>query len=278
MHPMTATGSLSTARRRRTTATRLLVIGAALLATLALAGPGRAITFGQLDDPNDPLFPNVGALLVDLDDGSGPFPICSGTLIAPRTFLTAAHCIAWTVGMPSVAWSADFGHDATDPSGAIPGTAVMHPGYPGRFGGEHADIAVLVLDWAPGIEPAMVAPAGYLNGLMKAGTLRSKEFTTAGFGTIRDDKTRAWQAIGYDGLRRWATQSAWSLQKPWLLLSMNPSTGSGGTCYGDSGGPHFVDGYLVSLTVTGDRYCRATDMTYRVDTPSSLGFLAPYLP
>jgi hypothetical protein len=51
-------------------------------------------------------------------------------------------------------------------------------------------------------------------------------------------------------------------------MSMNPSTGSGGTCYGDSGGPHFLrdSKVVVSVTVTGDRWCRATDKTYRLDT------------
>jgi hypothetical protein len=59
---------------------------------------------------------------------------------------------------------------------------------------------------------------------------------------------------------------------------MNQATGDGGTCYGDSGGPHFLDGVVVSLTVTGDRWCKSTDKTYRLDSPVSQEFLAPYLP
>jgi hypothetical protein len=58
---------------------------------------------------------------------------------------------------------------------------------------------------------------------------------------------------------------------------MNPSTGDGGTCYGDSGGPHFLGTTVVSVTVTGDRYCRATDKTYRVDTPTARSFLGLYV-
>jgi hypothetical protein len=47
-----------------------------------------------------------------------------------------------------------------------------------------------------------------------------------------------------------------SLVDSWLKLSMNPSTGSGGTCFGDSGGPHVLGttDIVVSLTVTGDRF------------------------
>jgi secreted trypsin-like serine protease len=58
---------------------------------------------------------------------------------------------------------------------------------------------------------------------------------------------------------------------------MNPSTGNAGTCYGDSGGPHFLDGVLVSITVTGDAMCKATDKTYRVDTPWAREFLSQFV-
>ena len=67
----------------------------------------------------------------------------------------------------------------------------------------------------------------------------------------------------------------------WLTLSMQPSTGDGGTCYGDSGGPHFLGGaqsdVIASITVTGDAMCRATDRTYRLDTTSARDFLGHYV-
>jgi secreted trypsin-like serine protease len=64
---------------------------------------------------------------------------------------------------------------------------------------------------------------------------------------------------------------------------MNVSTGNGGTCYGDSGGPHFIhlDGVetniVVSVTVTGDAPCKASDKTYRVDTESARSFLSNFV-
>jgi hypothetical protein len=60
---------------------------------------------------------------------------------------------------------------------------------------------------------------------------------------------------------------------------MNPSTGNGGTCYGDSGGPHFLgdSDTVVSLTVTGDAWCRATDVTYRLDTESARAYLSEFV-
>ena len=55
--------------------------------------------------------------------------------------------------------------------------------------------------------------------------------------------------------------------------------GDGGICYGDLGGPHFLgdSGMVVSLTVTGDRFCRATDKTYRLDTPSARAYLDDFV-
>jgi hypothetical protein len=56
-----------------------------------------------------------------------------------------------------------------------------------------------------------------------------------------------------------------------------------GTCYGDSGGPHFVGAgasetnMVVSVTVTGDAWCRATDKTYRLDTASARDFLGDFV-
>jgi hypothetical protein len=58
---------------------------------------------------------------------------------------------------------------------------------------------------------------------------------------------------------------------------MNVSTGDGGTCYGDSGGPHYLGNVVVAVTVTGDAYCKATDKDYRVDTSQARAFLAGYL-
>jgi hypothetical protein len=116
-----------------------------------------------------------------------------------------------------------------------------------------------------------------LDGLKRSGEIRRATFTAVGYGTVREDKTTGPHALFFDGIRRYALQSYLSLQSAWLTLSMQPSTGDGGTCFGDSGGPHFLGGktsnLIVSLTVTGDAMCRATDKTYRLDTPWVREFL-----
>src|SRR5919112_3356829 len=59
----------------------------ALTLLSALALTALAITYGQ---PDGNRHPEVGALVGTFD--SGTFPYCSGTLISPTVFLTAAHC------------------------------------------------------------------------------------------------------------------------------------------------------------------------------------------
>jgi len=58
----------------------------------------------------------------------------------------------------------------------------------------------------------------------------------------------------------------------------------GGTCNGDSGGPNFLGAgadetrIIAGLTSSGDTYCKATSVTYRLDTPAVRQFLAQYVP
>ncbi len=48
----------------------------------------------------DAAFTNVGALLLDRQNGRGPRLLCTGSLIAPTVFLTAAHCLAFVTSLP----------------------------------------------------------------------------------------------------------------------------------------------------------------------------------
>ena len=78
--------------------------------------------------------------------------------------------------------------------------------------------------------------------------------------------------------RMFAFSSFNSLNGGYLRLSQNSSTGNGGTCFGDSGGPNFMTlndkQLIVAITITGDSVCRSTNVDYRLDTVSAQGFLA----
>jgi hypothetical protein len=279
---------------------RKMLIVAAITAVVSLMVMPQAggITFGEPDGNGHP---NVGAMLANF--GGDDIPFCSGSLIAPDVFLTAAHCI---VGAEQIAeeeevepsFSVSFDSELGEfPEGDfdihefdLAAGVTLLPGEPffdERFGTGGAarpfDIGVIVLD-APvtGITPVELPTEGFLSELWAQHELRSQRFAAVGYGSVREDFTG-----GFDNLlgavvqRMVATQSAINLQKQWLLLSMNPNTGSGGTCYGDSGGPHFINSIdpnlQVSLTVTGDAVCKATDLTFRLDTPEAREFLSEFV-
>jgi V8-like Glu-specific endopeptidase len=265
----------------------------AMLLAAAFAMPAGAITFGQRDTTNR--YPYVGTMFT-IVPGDQPwiFQMCSGTLIAPRVFLTASHCT-------DVAdfFESEYGlemlytFDATISLAGTHYTGVRHtnPAY-NRFQGkggnsDPGDIAVVVLDEAPaGITPATLPTLNQLGELDKSGALRRTQFTAVGYGSTRDTMTHGFQPIDFDNLdRRYAVQGFNSLTKAWLRLPMvnTPGNRGGGTCYGDSGGPHFLHlngaetDIVASVTVSGDRFCKSLDTTYRTDTAAARAFLGQYV-
>jgi secreted trypsin-like serine protease len=259
---------------RRVRALRLLALVGSLVAVILAPANVSAITFGHLDG-ND--HPYAGAMVVQIAPGT--FDVfCTGTLIAPTVFMTAGHCtdaLASAGIDPHDVW-VTFDPTFSQSSPLIRGTYHTHPeyGYSGHGGfSEPHDIAVIVLDHAAGNTPAHLPTLNLLNHVSK-----SQVFTAVGYGTVREDKTKGPHSLFWDPQRRAVDNTMNSLTATWLKLSMNPSTGDGGTCYGDSGGPHFLKGtdVVVALTVTGDAQCRATDVDYRVDTASARAFLGQY--
>jgi Trypsin len=253
---------------------RKLLLVLAIIGSLVLAAPAGAITFGQLDGNRHP---NVGALFAEwVPENPGLDFLCSGTLVSPTVVLTASHC---TIGLDPDEFFVSFDPVASDEDGApvgtlLPGTAVTHPDY--ALHTKDPDVAVVILDEPyTAAEPAELPPLNFLNSI----DLKRQRFTAVGYGAVREDKRKGPNALFFDGTRRFTTQSFLSINKAWLTLNMNPSTGSGGTCFGDSGGPHFLGNtdLIVSLTVTGDSVCRATDKTFRVDTARARAFLSQFV-
>ena len=249
---------------------------AAILATTA-----QAITFGQ---PDGNRHPNVGALVADWNEESpGPDEFCTGTLVSPTLLLTAAHCMVdWPEGTQFwVSFDPVYDENAASPSGLVPVSSfTVHEDFAQPGGGADAhDIAIVTLAAPQSAAPAELPELGLLDTLSQQ-QLRELGFTTVGYGIVRTSKKRGPHGFIDETTRMVAQQTLLSLQPTWLELNMNPSTGSGGTCYGDSGGPHFLGGMesnlIVSLTVTGDAMCRATDKTYRLDTSSAQEFLSRF--
>ncbi len=245
---------------------RVTMYTAALAAVLTLAGTALAVTNGTTDGNGHP---NVGALLAPKAYSDGTWAACSGTLISPTIFLTAAHC---DLGVSRVAVTFDSSYNASTGT-EYWGTWRADPAYTHKQSDPH-DLAVVVLDEAvTGITPARLPAAGSLGGL-KVGT----KFTSVGYGaqSVTIDKGPTFH---YADIRYVATGSLNAVNPAWLRISMNPATGDGGTCYGDSGGPNFLGDtdILAATTITGDFMCRATNVVYRLDTVSARSFLAEFV-
>jgi hypothetical protein len=198
--------------------------------------------------------------------------VCSGTLIAPNVFLTAAHC---DQGLSRVTITFDTAY-RVGTSTTYSGLWYADPAF-NRTQSDPHDIAVVLLDGnVEGVTPARLPTAGSLSGLP-----RGTGFTSVGYGVqvVRID-----QGPTFDGVdvRYVATGRLNAVNPAWLRISQNPARGDGGTCYGDSGGPNFLGAggtetnVVAGTTTTGDIMCRATNVVYRLDTPSARAFLARF--
>ena len=251
------------------------------------------IVFGSPDVANT--YSNVAALVYRRPDGTYS-PFCTGTLIAPTVVLTAAHCTfdfetdlapaGYTLYVSFrnvIAYGSKV--DAATIASLIPVTdAITNPDYSQRQS-DAGDLALLFLATAPaGVTPATLPTLGLLDELAAQNGLKGATFTVAGYGS-QDRVVGGGPPFFMDAnpvYRGYAVESFMALNKGYLRLSQNPSTGDAGACYGDSGGPNFLslNGQLVlvAVTVTGDVPCRATNVVYRLDTPSAQAFLSAYVP
>jgi V8-like Glu-specific endopeptidase len=246
----------------------LVVVAVGAVALVAGAG---AITNGVPDGNGHP---EVGALLAQQAFSDGTWEECTGTLIAPTVFLTAAHC---DEGVSRVAVTFDTSYSA--PKGTTYwGTWHADPAYSQAQGDPH-DLAVVVLDKpVKGIQPALLPKAGSLDGLTG-----SQQFTSVGYGAQSVSSGPGGHTFNYADIRYVAVGTLNSETQAWLRVSQNASTGNGGTCYGDSGGPNFLGAgatetrIVAGTTITGDFYCRSTNVDYRLDTPSARAFLGQFV-
>jgi secreted trypsin-like serine protease len=248
----------------------LVVVVSAMLFAVAPLSAG-AITGGQIDTANR--YPFVG--LLAFYDANGDYAWrCTGTLVTPTVVLTAAHC---TDGATSayayfeVVVPDDFRENPT----GVAGTPHTNPNYNPNTLANDTGVVILGDGVRLGTYPT-IAGEGLLTKLKADHEIQDDTFVAVGYGGVPQFPPNI---IEYDLKRRFAESPYGGLNQQKLHLLQNPNpAGAGGTCFGDSGGPHFWNDTLVIASVTswGDAICRSNDMTQRVDIPTVLGFLAEW--
>jgi secreted trypsin-like serine protease len=256
----------------------ILAVFVLILAVGAL--PVAAITGGELDGEGHP---HVG-MMIAVENGE-PAWRCSGTLIAPRVFLTAGHCVDGASA--ARVWFASDMADVPDyPYGgevAIEGTPIPHPyyGWEGHTKNDAHDVGVVILDEAVDLQPATLPGPDLLGQLKKGGDLEGGHEEGAHFRSVGYGVTLvSWPPAELDNnqIRQVSESEYVALTKPWLHLTQRAVFDESGTCGGDSGGPAFwveEDGgeIIVAVTSWGDPGCVATGFDYRVDTPGVLQWI-----
>lgn len=276
----------------------VLIALALLVVTVGIAG---AITNGE---PDNGRHPYVGLLVFDYAPDS-PGWRCSGALIAPDVVLTAGHCTDGAVAA-RIWFDEDVTYDnipfplypyGGPGSGAFEGTPYTIPEYRSAdnpYGGgnglpafSYRDVGIVVLD-----KPIKKKVVGEYAALPEAGlvdTLMNKTGVDfVGYGVSE-------QFMEYPGenpydrwigprIRLYAPSELVSGEfvhsAEYMRLALNPGGGSGGTCFGDSGGPDLLSGTDTVLAVNSyvtNINCSGVGYSARVDIPEVLEWINGFL-
>lgn len=261
---------------------RLLVISLVLGLMVAGISTAVAITDGEPDGDGHPY---VGLMVAQTESGTVLWR-CSGTLISPTVFLTAGHCTEAPAKHAEIWFDADV--QSGIPANGYPyvgdvgGTTYTHPQYnPNAF--YLYDLGVVVLD-----EPVVMGTYGQLPTLNQLDSLArvrrntGVSFTAVGYGLQKSfpapvpDTALRVRMVAHPTL---VQINGGIVGDSSLILSNNAHTG--GTCFGDSGGPNFIGNSNVIAGVTSfglNGTCGGTGGVYRVDRADDLIWVNGFLP
>lgn len=272
---------------------KLILAVFSVLVMLAVAvSPAAAVTDGELDGDGHPY---VVLLLMEVN--GAPAFRCSGTLLSATVLLTAGHCTNNFPGSPYTGMRVFTESDVqagigttnnypfAGPNSVEAVSWAAHPLYETAPFFVH-DVGVVILE-EPGVvldEYGTLPTVNQFDAFKTKRGLQNVSFTSVGYGLQASFPDAAsWQTQA-SRTRYVAYPHLIQINVPGftgdfsMLLSNNANTG--GTCFGDSGGPNFLGDSTVVAGITSfgiNGNCAGTGGVFRTDRQNVLDFINGYL-
>jgi hypothetical protein len=254
---------------------RRLIVARLILAVLVAVVPVLAITNGE---PDGNRHPYVGVAIQPIPDMPGFVSVCSGSALSATKFLTASHCfdpsrpafVSYKSG-PPFSLRRDFTEGTFYPNPAwCPGCG------PGLQGFDSHDVAVIVLNHKSDPGAFVQLPkAGLVDTLPMGTPVDLVGYGVQGFVRGGGQPGQVFLFTRYFAPSQ-LVQSDNLSSVEFIKLTANPSQGTGGICFGDSGGPDLLGGTRTVLAVNSyvtNGNCAGVTYSNRVDLPDILAFI-----
>ena len=261
----------------------LLVFAITLLLLLGSVAPVGAVQYGEPDGDDHPY---VGLLIFDVD--GVPSWRCTGTLLSPTVMLTAGHCTFGATGGRvwfEPALDADSGYPFPGGTSIEIAEIYSHPLYDDNAFYLY-DVGIVILRKAVNLDTygELADDIGLLDDLATQRGQQDQFFTVVGYGLQSVVPVQQADLVRYQGeVQLISVKGTAGIPKGTSAsFTNNPGNGngSGGTCFGDSGGPIFLGDTNIIVAVTSyglNQKCVGTGGGYRVDTVDDQAFINQFL-
>ncbi|MEO7713596.1 MAG: trypsin-like serine protease [Gemmatimonadaceae bacterium] len=260
----------------------LLFLGCDRAATTPLSPNGSSrITNGSIDGNAHP-----AVVLILMEERGIPAFRCTGTLISPTVVLTAGHCTGapgefsgMRIFTESDVQNGNNNYPFAGPNAVEAKSWQAHPLYTSSAFFRH-DVGVITLSKAVKLAADKYGKLPAVNELDALQPGSATLFTAVGYGLQKINPV----FIEAEKIRMFAEPHLVQINAPGftgdfsMLLSNNAATG--GTCFGDSGGPNYLGSSSVIAGVTSfglNGTCGGTGGVFRLDRQNVLDFVRRFL-